>query len=230
MALLDLKNKRFGRLTAIKIDHIYYKTPRKLGSVVYWKCKCDCGKECVVRTVHLTKGYTKSCGCLQKERTSETNTRHSLSNTRIYYVWGRIIGRCTNEKSNDYKYYGGRGIKICNEWKNNFQSFYDWARNNGYKEGLTIDRIDVNGDYEPSNCRWVSRKIQSLNKRDNHFITYKGKTQTLTEWGQELNIKPSIISERINKLSWTIEDSLLKPIRKIKKGNKNERRNNIINR
>ena len=116
------------------------------------------------------------------------NYRHGMWGTSIYARWKHIKARCYNSNGKQYKDYGGRGIRVCDEWLENFEPFYEWAINNGYREDLTIDRIDVNGDYEPSNCRWVTAKAQQNNKRSNHFITYNNETHTLTEWAEKYNI------------------------------------------
>jgi hypothetical protein len=122
--------------------------------------------------------------------------RHGKSNTRLYRVWSRIKVRCYNKKFQHYKSYGGRGIKVCDEWLNDFMAFYNWAMANGYADNLTIDRIDVNGNYEPSNCRWVTNEEQQNNKRNTIFLTYKGKRQTITQWANELMISRDIIERR----------------------------------
>ena len=120
--------------------------------------------------------------------------------------------RCYNKQVNSYKNYGGRGITICDEWRNNFQAFYEWTMSHGYKEGLTIDRIDVNGNYEPNNCRWITNTEQQNNKTNNILITYDGKTRTPTQWGRELNISPRIIRYRYKK-GWSVKDCLFTPVR-----------------
>lgn len=130
--------------------------------------------------------------------------------------------RCYNSKDRKYKNYGAKEIKICNEWLNDFKKFYDWSMENGYQERLTIDRIDVNGNYEPSNCRWVNQKIQQNNRTNNHEITFKGKTQNLSQWAIELNISYDCLERRINKLKWSIEEAFTIPSRK--GNNQNTRR------
>ena len=136
---------------------------------------------------------------LVKELRKNLNKKHGLSNTRIFNIWNNMQQRCYNPNNPRFSYYGARGITICDEWKNDFKSFYDWSMENGYQDNLTIDRIDVNGDYEPSNCRWCTMEQQSNNRRNNHYITYNNKKQTLTEWCNELNIKPDFIQRRIKK-------------------------------
>ena len=178
----DLTNLKFGRLTAVKYIGKDKNNKHK------WLCKCECGNEKEVLSCHLKSGAIQSCGCFGKERRRESITKHNLRYTRLYNTWLNMKNRCYNKKNTAYKNYGGRDIKICKEWLNEFMSFYNWSMSNGYNENLTIDRIDVNGDYENSNCRWVDYKIQSKNKRNNHLITYNNTTLCLTDWARKINV------------------------------------------
>lgn len=135
-----------------------------------------------------------------------------MSNTKIYMMWKNMKKRCYNPKCDRYKNYGGRGVKICNCWLKDFKYFYNWAMKNGYKEGLSIDRIDVNGNYEPRNCRFISMEEQYLNRTDNHNITYKGKTQTMKKWSDELGINYDTLRHRLNNYGWTIEKAFIKRV------------------
>ena len=196
----DLTGQTFNQLTVIKrVENKY--------NDACWLCKCTCGKETIVTTQRLTKGLTKSCGCLRSIVAINKNKTHNLSNTKIYKTWQEMKKRCYNSKYKRYKDYGGRGIIICNEWLNDFKTFYDWSMNNGYKEDLTIDRINVNGNYEPSNCRWASIKIQSNNKRNNRIIEYKGELHTMSEWANIYNINYKLLHSRLKK-GWDIEKAL----------------------
>lgn len=154
-----LELKKYGKLTPIKIDH-------RKASTNYWECKCDCGKTTVVRETYLKNGHTKSCGCIRSDRMKYSNPRttHGLRGHRLNSIWRGMKTRCYNEKSFGYSNYGGRGIIICDEWKNDFKVFYDWAIKNGYKDGLTIDRINNDGNYEPNNCQWIT-KSENVAKR-----------------------------------------------------------------
>ena len=158
-----------------------------------WLCKCDCGNFITVLSSSLKREHTRSCGCLS----IETRTKHNLSNTRLYQIYCTMKQRCCNSNDMAYKDYGGRGITICKEWLDSFTAFYDWAIANGYKEDLTIDRIDVNGNYEPSNCRWLSRGEQSKNTRRNVYATFYGETKTLSEWARIANIPQTTFCRRI---------------------------------
>ena len=194
----ELIGKKFGKLTVIELDH---KEPYYLnGKIQHWKyyyrCICDCGKETIVNGSDIQSRHTQSCGCLQRVKTSKTNKTHGLSHTRIHNIWQGIKQRCLNPNRKIYKNYGGRGIQICNEWKTNFMSFYNWAMANGYNDTLSIDRINNDGDYEPSNCRWITQKEQNRNTSQNLLITYKGETHCRNEWAEILNVKSGTILSR----------------------------------
>lgn len=149
--------------------------------------------------------------------------KHGLRHTRIYGIWLQMKNRCYNTNTERFKDYGGRGISICEEWRNDFKSFYNWSMSNGYKEGLTIDRINNDGNYEPKNCRWVEIKIQNRNARSNHLITYKNETRCISEWVEITGISRSVITNRL-KYGWDIERIFSIPIRK-HKVYKNSRKN-----
>lgn len=193
----------FGRLTVLD-------RAENAGRTTRWKCICSCGKETIVRQPDLKSGRTTSCGCRFSEQLAERNSKHGLSGTKLCNIWRSMKDRCYNSNCPAYKNYGGRGIKVCDEWFSDLKAFYDWSIANGYDEGLTIDRIDVNGNYEPSNCRWVDRIVQANNTRSNHFIEYDGRTQTIAEWSKELGIKQHTILRRLS-LGWTIERALRTP-------------------
>lgn len=223
--LIDLTGQTFERLTVIKRvdDYISPSGDRR----VQWLCKCICGKEVVVTGSNLTKGNSKSCGCYYRELLTKKNTTHNASNTRLYHTWICMKDRCYNPKNKKYKDYGGRGITICDEWINSFETFSNWAYDNGYIENVprgecTIDRIDVNGNYCEQNCRWVNQKVQSNNKRNNHYITYNGETHTITEWNNILGFKKGVLSRRIFS-GWSIEDAFTKPVKS------NSKKGDIIN-
>lgn len=200
--IADLSGKKFGRLTVMKLCE------RFSDEKVAWLCKCDCGNLKKVRATHLSSGLIRSCGCLRKEG-SHTTHGHS-KHSRLYRIWGDMKTRCYNPNGTGYSRYGGRGIQICDEWRNNFQSFYDWALANGYSDALSIDRKDVNGGYYPENCRWETKHVQSINKTNNLYVTFHGKKITVSELAEQLNVSPYTLYSRLNKLHWNVEDMIAK--------------------
>lgn len=211
--VVDMTNKRFGRLTVIERD-------LSIIGKAYWKCLCDCGKETIVYGASLRNGLTKSCGCLSNEISKNNFKKHGLSNTRLYRIYYSMKNRCYKHKDKRYENYGKRGIIVCDEWKNSFEAFYEWAMRSGYNENLTIERIDVNGDYCPDNCTWITKERQSLNKTNSYLITYNGETKCLSEWARQFGISRGAILNRI-KRGWNIEKALTKKIDK-SGGNNNE--------
>lgn len=177
---IDLTGQKFSRLLVIRRD-----VSKKGRSS--WLCKCDCGKETIVLGQDLKSGHTHSCGCMYK--------KSCYRDTRLYQIWKGMKKRCSNKKHHHYINYGGRGIDVCAEWKNDFNIFYDWAIVNGYTKNLTIDRIDVNGNYCPENCRWTTMKEQQRNRRNNHII--KGKT--IAEWAEIKGVAYQKIYQQVKK-------------------------------
>ena len=219
----ELTGQRFGRLTVIEKTKPYIS---KSGKKAMWICKCDCGKTIVAIGGNLKSGKTKSCGCLKDEKAAERisrlNLSHGKTNTRIYHIWRGLKERCLNSNSPDFIHYGGRGITVCDEWRNDFQTFYDWAMSNGYEEHLTIDRIDVNGNYEPSNCRWVTIQEQQNNRRNNNLYEFDNQKHTLSEWANITGVKYSTLNARIKIHKWDIEKALITPVKQYKKGEKKD--------
>lgn len=202
----DLTGKKFNHLTVVR----YY--GRNKGKTL-WECKCDCGNIKIVSSSCLLGNYTKSCGCEAKLKAKIPKVvKHGKSRTRLYKIYIKMIRRCHCEKDKDYRNYGGRGIGVCQEWKENFMSFYNWAMSNGYTETLTLDRIDNDGNYEPNNCRWTTMKEQSNNTRTNRYITYNGQTKTLTQWAEQIGLKEDTLRARIVSGRFTIERAFTQPL------------------
>lgn len=180
-------------------------------------CKCDCGKVVTVRIIHLKSGMTKSCGCYLRERVKQSSTKHGQSNSRLYSVWNGMKDRCYNINNRQYKNYGGRGIKICEEWQD-FEPFYKWAISYGYnpeavKGKCTIDRINNDGNYEPSNCRWVGMDIQQKNKRPTSkgMFEMDGVVKSLKDWCKLYGTSPSVVYGRTQR-GWDKVKAITTPI------------------
>lgn len=197
---IDYTGKRFGRLLVLGIHH------HSVSRHTYVLCKCDCGNTKVVRASCLVQGTTKSCGCLEKELKIKNSTKHGFFGTRIYNIWAGMKRRCYDPRVEQYKNYGGRGISYCKEWED-FKGFCEWAMANGYKEGLTIDRINVNGDYEPNNCRWISQSKQSRNTRRNKILKYKGQEHCAIEWAEILGLNYNTLLTHLRK-GMSVKDAL----------------------
>lgn len=202
----DLTGQKFALLTVV--DRAEKATRGK----AYWNCQCDCGNSTVVSGTNLITGAVKSCGCLRHK----TQNTHHLSNTRLYRIWNALIQRCNNKNHSAYRYYGEKGIAVCEAWKDDFIAFYEWSMMNGYSDELTIDRIDISEGYYPENCRWVSRKVQANNRAFCKTIEYNGKTQTLMQWCEELGLNYKLIHSRLYKLGWSFEKAISVPVKKRK--------------
>lgn len=180
MKIVDLTGSRFARLTVLKQDGLD-KTGHKM-----WLCKCDCGNEVSYRGTLITKGEVLSCGCLRKDRGKKSLTKHGLYYHPLYATWVKMMARCYKECDPKYEIYGGRGISVCERWhvKENF--FADMGER---PAGMTLDRIDVNGNYEPSNCRWATPKTQSRNRTNTIYVDIGGITKTMAEWADIYDVK-----------------------------------------
>lgn len=188
----DLTGKKFGRLTVLSLvdDESGANVPTR------YMCQCDCGNETIARAYNLKSGNTKSCGCYEKEVHIKQHYKHGKTGSRLHIIWAHMRGRCNRPSDKAFKWYGGRGIQICSEW-NDFQAFYEWAMAHGYSDDLTIDRIDVNGNYCPENCRWVTLQEQQKNKRDNTFVEFEGQIKTVSEWANVFKCRPCSVYREI---------------------------------
>lgn len=203
---------RFGRLTVVEycgIERIFSKRQRM------WKCKCDCGKTIYTTTGRLNYGL-KSCGCLSVEKRVEASkvacTKHGMTDSKEYHVWCGLRQRCYNSNNAKYKNYGARGIKVCERWLHSFENFY--ADMGEMPNGCSIDRIDVNGDYCPENCRWADDVTQCNNRQFNFKVTFNGITETLRYWSEKTGINKSALYLRIHRRGWDVEKALTTPLRK----------------
>lgn len=202
--IIDLTGKRFGKLTVLEFDGIKDHS-------AWWTCRCDCGSIKSVNGVHLRDGRVKSCGCAKKDRFVQMKhtpyTEIHKQYHRIYMIWRGMFSRCYNPKHKQYRNYGGRGIRICEEWHGDegFVSFLNWSLSNGYQDNLEIDRINNSREYCPDNCRWITHKQQQNNRSNNRYITYNGETKTLSEWCEQYGLRFPILKHRIDVLQLPFE-------------------------
>lgn len=208
----DYIGRKNNRLTVIGYERL--KNSRRLSL----KCLCDCGNETFVYPYQFDTGDIKSCGCLKIDF-GKSKRKHGLSKSSIYSEYNNMIRRCYNKESDNYERYGGRGITVCDEWKDSIKNFEKWVESTGGRpEGTTLDRIDNDGPYAPWNCRWATMKEQSRNKRSNIMITYKGRTQCLADWSKELGFSHETLRGRIFKHGWSIEKAFETPVGASNKG------------
>lgn len=202
MKKIDLAGQKIGRLTIKK------EAGRDKRGELLWECECECGNTIIALSSNLRKAnHTTSCGCYRKENAKNISVTHGQTGTPLYNVWAGMKRRCYQKKGKDYYLYGGRGISMCKEWKADFNAFFEWAKKTGYKKGLSIDRIDTNGDYSPKNCRWVTNKQQANNKRNNRLLTYKGETHTMKEWSEKIGLNYNTLHNRL-RAGWPAERAL----------------------
>ena len=209
--MIDLVGQRFGRLVVTE------RVENSKDGQAKWKCKCDCGNDCIAFGNNLRRGHTTSCGCLNDEKRIKTHTTHGMSDSRIAQVFSHMKDRCNNPNNTRYASYGGRGIKICPEWMNDPESFYKWAYENGYREDAaygedTIERIDNNKGYSPENCRIAPIKEQCNNRRTNLFIEHNGERKTLAQWRDYFGMTQSKAYYYLVEKKYTIQDLIDKGI------------------
>lgn len=212
-AFINLKGQRFGRWVVL-----FRASDRRRG-YPEWHCRCDCGNEKAVRANILRSGASRSCGCLNidvhRQVCIDRNTTHGRANTPLYNTWVNMIQRCHNPAYHKFRHYGSRGITVCQRWRDDFKLFH--ADMGDKPVDATLDRIDTNGNYEPSNCRWTSQKVQQNNRTNNRLITHDGRTMTLAQWSDHLWIRRRTIAQRIDKLGWSVKDALTKPVRPMRR-------------
>lgn len=200
---IDITGEKYGRLTAICPTD-----KRTKGGGYIWHFKCECGTEKDIPSNSVRTGLIKSCGCVAKP--------HGMTNTRLFNIWVDMRQRCDNPNSTNYNIYGGKGISVCDEWKD-FKTFAEWSFKNGYDKNLSIDRIDGSKGYYPENCRWATNKQQARNQSRNCLITYNGETHCIAEWSEILGISSVALRLRLTRYNYTIEDAFTKPLRKSRK-------------
>ena len=210
----------YGRLTVVRLHSL---RPTK------WECECSCGKSTIVRSGHMVNGHTQSCGCVASEAIALRNTTHGGASVKIvhggsvgkkskeYRTWTGLKTRCFNQNHHSYSDYGGRGISICERWNCSYESFLE-DMGEAPTQYHTIERVDVNKNYEPGNCKWATQKEQANNRRNNHFLTHLGETMTISQWSEKCGLKQQLIADRI-RLGWDASMALTKPIQiQIRKG------------
>lgn len=207
---IDLTGKKFGRLTVIK------RVTNENNGKLRWLCMCECGNEKQIRGGRLTSGATKSCGCLMREVIRKNMTTHGMTDTRIHAIWSSMKRRCNNPLNNDYNRYGGRGITIDSDWNDNFERFYEWAISHGYTDSLTIDRKSNDGNYTPSNCRWVTRETQASNRSNTLYVFVDGSNIPLTTHLRKIGrfSDYSAIYHYMKHRGLTLEESLIRDAEK----------------
>ena len=212
--LRDLHGLRFGKLLVVERDYSVNK------GRPYWKCECDCGNTLSVLSGKLLSGNTKSCGCTRKSKLAERNKQSKIHGAksdgkteRLYSIWCSMKRRFHSTDSEAYHYYGGKGIVVCKEWNDDYSAFKDWAISNGYKDNLTIDRIDSNGNYCPDNCRWATKMVQANNRTNNCTVEYNGEQLTIAQLARETGVPYRTIYYRL-KANWGVQRAVEQPSRR----------------
>lgn len=207
----DIKGKRFGMLVAIE------RASKDHNRGFKWRCKCDCGEEVIVRPTYLDSGHTVSCGCynqLQRQKPKKHGATMNGKPTKEYHSWVGLKSRCSNPNMIEYRNYGGRGIVVCERWLDKDKGFENFLEDMGEcPDGFSLDRIDVNGNYEPENCRWATVEEQCNNKRTTHKIEFNGKNLSIAQWASELGIKYGTLWGRLHSPLWTVEEALTSPVK-----------------
>lgn len=206
----NILGKRFGSLTVTK------KLEMNNHREMEWLCLCDCGNEHISTTNRLKKGQTTCCHSCAMKKISISNRKHGMEPRKLFHAYTNMKTRCYNSNYFLYHRYGGRGIQVCDEWLHSFSNFRSWALDNGYSEELTLDRIDNDGDYTPTNCRWVTVREQSNNRHTNRILTLNGEKDTMANWARRTNLPYWVIQERLDRYGWSEEEALTHPYRRKK--------------
>ena len=212
----DVTGQRRGRLTAI----LFTGRRTQPGGNAIWLCRCDCGKYVERPWVTTANSQTPSCGCYVKDRMSALNKTHGGRHERLYLVWMDMKRRCRDPKDIEYHNYGARGIEVCSEWQD-YAKFREWALSSGYQDDVkhgacTLDRIDTNGNYNPSNCRWADMETQCNNRRSNVLIEYNGHVKTMSQWAKHFGVRYTLLQKRL-KSGWDFEKAVLTPSKAARK-------------
>ncbi len=204
MRIVDISGHRYGKLTVLHRHSEKSKSGR-----IMWFCVCDCGKTCVVQSNNLRSGNTKSCGCEgSRTKIGQKFATHGIPDDHpVYRAWNEMKKRCYSENHKNYNRWGRRGIRVCDEWLYDFKAFYDWSLENGWEKGLSIDRIDNDGNYEPSNCRWATAREQAINRSSTIWIECGGERLCLIDWSRKTGLCKDTIKQRL-KRGWTVEKAL----------------------
>lgn len=205
---ISITGQVFGRLTILeRVENA------ENGSVMY-NCICSCGIKCIKAYTCIINGLTKSCGCYNVELGKVRFLTHGKSKHPLFRIWAGIKQRCYDKNVKAYRWYGLKGITMCDEWLSSFESFYSWGINAGWKTGLSIERLNNKFSYSPWNCKWIPRQKQNRNKTNSRLLTHNGLTMSMLEWSERLQMPYGTISRRINGFKWSVEKSLTQPIRK----------------
>ena len=209
-AFKDLTGQKFSRLLVLE------RVENSKSGKARWRCRCDCGNEIIATGAHLLSGNTKSCGCWKKQRVLETNIKHGLAHSKAYWNWQAMKNRCYNPDFQQYADYGGRGITVYEPWRNDFAAFFNYVSRLEHfgEEGMTLDRIDNDGNYEPGNLRWISRKMQTRNRRNTIIVEYNGEKMALAEAAEKSGIKRGILQARYH--AGDRGEKLFRPVRQHK--------------
>lgn len=199
----NLTGRRFFRLVVARY------VGRNASKRSMWLCQCDCGNQTISAAGSLLRGDSKSCGCYAAERTTQTHVTHGMSKTPEFRVWTNMRSRCFCKSTPNYRYYGGRGISVCERWAQSFEAFIE---DMGLRPGndYELDRIDNDGNYCPENCRWATRTVQQRNRRQNRVLEFRGERLCVTEWAEKVGLSVSGLRFRL-KMGWSIEDALTQP-------------------